>query len=93
MILSSFLFLDWKFSILNLPYKFDTQLEAHVIEKTVEEIKWYKKIYQRRGIWEHLTNPLYILVVLFLTFLIITHSHSICHHYHQLFSVLLSVLY
>jgi hypothetical protein len=29
-------------------------------------MKWYQKIHQRVGIWEHLTNPLYISTVLFL---------------------------
>ena len=32
--------------------------------------KWYTNIRQRVGIWKHLTNPLYILVVLYLSILL-----------------------
>ncbi|CAF4972696.1 unnamed protein product, partial [Rotaria sp. Silwood1] len=73
--LSSFLFLDWKFSILNLPYKFQQELDetpAAPTNNTSSETKWYTNIYQRNGIWEYLTSPLYILVVLFLSFLMMT---------------------
>ncbi|CAF4803875.1 unnamed protein product [Rotaria sp. Silwood1] len=73
MLFSSFEFLDWKFQILNLGYTFDTKLEQTktvTIENTKIETKWYGKIRQRIGIWEHLTNPLYIFVVLYLSFLL-----------------------
>ena len=32
--------------------------------------KWYIQIRQRQGVWKHLTSPLYILVVLFLSILL-----------------------
>ncbi|CAF3651966.1 unnamed protein product [Rotaria sp. Silwood1] len=73
MLFSSFEFLDWKFQILNLGYTFDTKLEQTktiITENTKIETKWYGKIRQRIGIWEHLTNPLYIFVVLYLSFLL-----------------------
>ncbi|CAF4848777.1 unnamed protein product [Rotaria sp. Silwood1] len=73
MLFSSFEFLDWKFQILNLGYTFDTKLEQTktvTIENTKIETKWYGKIRQRIGIWEHITNPLYIFVVLYLSFLL-----------------------
>ena len=34
-----------------------------------ESLKWYQNITQRRGIWEHLTSPIYILIVLFFSIL------------------------
>lgn len=38
---------------------------------TVEISQWYTNIYRRIGVWKHLTNPLYILVVLFLSILLL----------------------
>ncbi|CAF3525400.1 unnamed protein product [Rotaria sp. Silwood1] len=73
MFFSSFLFLDWKFPILNLGYTFDTKLEqtkTTPVDEVQIKTKWYEKIYRRIGLWEHLTNPLYILVVLYLSFLL-----------------------
>ncbi|CAF4104524.1 unnamed protein product [Rotaria sp. Silwood2] len=76
--LSSFLFLDWKISILNLPYKFNDgsnqipSTSKNIISKVIDtpcDTKWYTKIYQRIGLWQHLTNPLYVLNVLYLGFL------------------------
>ncbi|CAF3952082.1 unnamed protein product [Rotaria sordida] len=80
MLISSFLFLDLKFPILNLPYKFDTKLEKKqdsCINTTnensssnnneIDKMKWYTRILKQKGVWHHLTSPLYILVVLFLT--------------------------
>lgn len=32
-------------------------------------LKWYENITHRQGIWEHLTSPIYILIVLFLSIL------------------------
>lgn len=58
MFLTSFLFLDWKYLFLNLPYKFDVQLELN--DQTNE-----------KNFLKHLLNPLYILVVLFLSILLI----------------------
>ncbi|CAF0855764.1 unnamed protein product [Didymodactylos carnosus] len=91
---SSCLFMDWKFPLLNLPYKFDSRLEEiqkDIIRKYIfrsygryavhkpfflkgpdtNKIKWYKMICKRKGLWKHLTSPLYILVVLFLSILLI----------------------
>ena len=34
-------------------------------------MKWYLQIYHRLGIWKHLTSPLYIMVVIFVSFLLI----------------------
>ena len=70
MLVSSFLFLDWKFPILNLPYKFDTKFENASVE-IIKGSKWYMNMYNRRGVWRHLTNPFYILVVLFLSVLLL----------------------
>ncbi|CAF3259592.1 unnamed protein product [Rotaria sp. Silwood2] len=76
--LSSFLFLDWKISILHLPYKFNDgsnqipSTSKNIISKVIDtpcDTKWYTKIYQRIGLWQHLTNPLYVLNVLYLGFL------------------------
>ncbi|UJR13126.1 hypothetical protein I4U23_000150 [Adineta vaga] len=69
MFLSSFLFLDWKFPILNLEYKLDTKLERMETIST-NGTKWYTNIYQRVGFWKYITNPLYILVVLYLSILL-----------------------
>ncbi|CAF3837706.1 unnamed protein product [Rotaria magnacalcarata] len=77
LLLSSFLFFDWKFAVLNLPYKFIQESTSTTTKQTNDpsvEIKWYTKIRQRTGIWEHLTNPLYILAVLYLSFLMIPNS-------------------
>ncbi|CAF5037837.1 unnamed protein product, partial [Rotaria sp. Silwood1] len=74
LLISSFLFLDWKFPILNLPYKLNIEPDHHPATPTTNhptETKWYTKIHHRVGIWKHLISPLYILVVLFLSFLIL----------------------
>lgn len=80
LVFSSFLYLDWTFAILNLPYQFDTKLEeknvssSSVANKSIDEtdkMKWYTLILKRKGVWQHLTSPLYILVVLFLSFLLL----------------------
>ncbi|CAF4769593.1 unnamed protein product [Rotaria sp. Silwood1] len=60
MLITSFLFLDWKYSFLNLPYKFDVQLES----TDENELN-------RNSFWKHFRSPLYILVVLFLSILLI----------------------
>ncbi|CAF1305896.1 unnamed protein product [Rotaria sordida] len=60
MFITSFCFLDWKYSFLNLPYKFDVQLEL-TDENELD----------RSSFWEHFRSPLYILVVLFLSILLI----------------------
>jgi hypothetical protein len=31
----------------------------------VEKSKWYIKIYRRHGVWEHILSPVYIMLVLF----------------------------
>jgi hypothetical protein len=59
MFLTSFLFLDWKYSFLNLPYKFDVQLEL-----TTDQLN-------ENHFSKYLFNPLYILVVLFLSIVLI----------------------
>ena len=100
MLISSFMFLDWRFPILNLPYQFDTKLEKKNVSATVitgrwitknsllifshclggnqlannselDEMKWYTRILRRKGVWHYLTSPLYLLVVLFLSILLL----------------------
>ncbi|CAF1434745.1 unnamed protein product [Adineta ricciae] len=77
MLISSFLFLDWKFTLWNLPYGTDVKLEqpstipSELTDRTTAEVKWYSKIYQRTGVWSHLLSPVYILVVLFLSILLL----------------------
>ncbi|CAF3225742.1 unnamed protein product [Rotaria sp. Silwood2] len=80
MLISSFLYLDWRFSILNLPYQFDTKLEEKNVSSVrvtskpigeIDKIKWYTRILKRKGVWYHLTSPLYILVVFFLSILLL----------------------
>lgn len=61
---SSFLFLDWTFPILNLPYKFDTHLEENSSKDESD------KVYRHQGVWQHIISPLYILLILFLSILI-----------------------
>jgi len=58
MFLTSFLFIDWKYSLFNLPYKFDIQLE---LTNQLNE----------NHFWKYLLSPLYILVVLFLSIVLI----------------------
>ncbi|CAF1119660.1 unnamed protein product [Rotaria sordida] len=73
MFFSAFLFLDWKFPILNLGYTFDSKLKQTIttpVDEVHSKTKWYEQIYRRIGLWEHLTNPLYIVVVLYLGFLL-----------------------
>ncbi|CAF0951989.1 unnamed protein product [Adineta ricciae] len=73
MFISSFLFLDWKFPILNLGYTMDTKLEQTQTISTINannKSKWYTNIYQRVGFWKYLLNSLYILVVLYLSILL-----------------------
>ncbi|CAM4866798.1 unnamed protein product [Rotaria socialis] len=60
MFLTSFLFLDWKYSFLKLPYKFDIHLEVADEEES-----------NRNTLWKNLRSPLYILVVLFLSIVLI----------------------
>ncbi|CAF2769945.1 unnamed protein product [Rotaria sp. Silwood2] len=84
MLISSFVFLDWRFPILNLPYQFDTKLEKKKIRSNIinnedqssnnseiDKTKWYMRILKRKGVWNYLTSPLYILVVLFLSILLL----------------------
>ncbi|UJR19500.1 hypothetical protein I4U23_022629 [Adineta vaga] len=59
MLFTSFLFLDWNYSFLNLPYQFDKQ----------SEIKDEIKVNNFR---RHLTSPLYLLLVAFLSILLIS---------------------
>jgi len=59
MLLTSFLFLDWKYSFFKLPYKFNIQLE---LTDQLNENHFSK----------YLLNPLYILVVLFLSIVLIS---------------------
>ena len=40
------------------------------LSKAAFETKFYKKILKCQGIWKHLTSPLYILVVLYLSVLL-----------------------
>lgn len=72
---SGFLFLDWTFPCLNLPYQFNRTLEkktnsSDMIDESME-MKWYQRIIQRKGVWFYLTSPLYIFVVLFLSILLL----------------------
>ncbi|CAF1326308.1 unnamed protein product [Adineta ricciae] len=78
MLVTSFWNFDWKFSLFNLPYKFDTSLEETFTEEKISsnemtidiiKLKWYQRIYKRTGVWKHLTSPLYILTVLYLAIL------------------------
>ncbi|UJR12570.1 hypothetical protein I4U23_016746 [Adineta vaga] len=78
MLISSFIFLDWRFSILNLPYQFNTKLEKKALppntiadDGELEKLKWYARIFQRKGVWHYLTSPLYLLVILFLSVLLL----------------------
>ncbi|CAF1210015.1 unnamed protein product [Rotaria sordida] len=84
MLISSFIFLDWKFPILNLPYQFDIKLEKKNIHSNIitnedqssnnseiDKMKWYIRILKRQGVWHYLTSPLYLLVVLFLSILLL----------------------
>ncbi|CAF1117414.1 unnamed protein product [Adineta steineri] len=78
MLISSFIFLDWTFPVLNLPYHSDTKMENKTGSLTVtvddnesERIKWYTRILKRQGVWHYLTSPLYLLVVLFLSILLL----------------------
>jgi len=34
--------------------------------------KWYQNMFQRKGIWKHLLSPLYIMVVMFLSILLLS---------------------
>ncbi|CAF1603487.1 unnamed protein product [Adineta ricciae] len=78
LLISSFLFLDWKFTFLNLSYQFDRKQDKITTRnpESSEIInngkKWYKRIYKRLGSWEYLSSPLYIMIVLFLSTLFIT---------------------
>jgi hypothetical protein len=74
LLISSFIFLDWTFPILNVPYRFNTELEKKNIssDNEINQMKWYRRILERKGVWHYLTSPLYILVVLFLSFLLLT---------------------
>ncbi|CAF1363219.1 unnamed protein product [Adineta steineri] len=60
MFLTSFLFLDWNYSYWNLPYKFNIELESNNQNELNEN-----------NLWKNLLNPLYLLVVLFLSILLI----------------------
>ncbi|CAF1294440.1 unnamed protein product, partial [Adineta steineri] len=60
MFLTSFLFLDWNYSYWNLPYKFNIELESTNQNELNEN-----------NLWKNLLNPLYLLVVLFLSILLI----------------------
>ncbi|CAF3078445.1 unnamed protein product [Rotaria sp. Silwood2] len=84
MLISSFLYLDWRFPILNLPYRFDTKFEKkqdHSVIITgedqssngseIDNMKWYIRVLNREGVWHHLLSPLYLLVVLFLSILLL----------------------
>lgn len=49
-------------------------LEISTIEDSTNHttnMKWYSRMYRRVGVWKHLTSPLYILVVLYLSILLI----------------------
>ena len=37
----------------------------------IDKMKWYTRVLKRQGVWQHLTSPLYILVVLFLSILLL----------------------
>ena len=63
MLITSLLFLDWKYSCLNLPYQFNLQLESHGQESTDQ--------LNERNFWKYFFSPLYLLVVLFLSLVLI----------------------
>ncbi|CAF4879137.1 unnamed protein product [Rotaria sp. Silwood1] len=82
MLVSSFVFLDWSFPLLNLPYQFNTTLEKKNISQDIltdhlsnhneiNQMNWYERILKRKGVWHHLISPLYLLVVLFLRLLLL----------------------
>ncbi|CAF3816856.1 unnamed protein product [Rotaria sp. Silwood1] len=82
MLVSSFVFLDWSFPLLNLPYQFNTTLEKKNISQDIltdhlsnhneiNQMNWYERILKRKGVWHHLISPLYLLVVLFLSLLLL----------------------
>ncbi|CAF4029564.1 unnamed protein product, partial [Rotaria sordida] len=84
MLISSFIYLDWRFPILNLSYQFDTKLEKKNIysniitnedqssnNSEIDKMKWYIRILKRQGVWHYLTSSLYLLVVLFLSSLLL----------------------
>jgi hypothetical protein len=37
----------------------------------LDKMKWYTRILKRKGVWHYLTSPLYILMVLFLSILLL----------------------
>ncbi|CAF2755904.1 unnamed protein product [Rotaria sp. Silwood2] len=76
MFVTACFFMDWKFQFLNLPYKFATNSNANIEptqphESNVDNMTWYQRIIKRVGVWEHLLSPVYILVVLYLSFLLL----------------------
>ncbi|CAF0942748.1 unnamed protein product [Didymodactylos carnosus] len=84
MLISSFVFLDWRFPILNLPYQFDTKLGKKTVlpriiagedqssnNSEIDKMKWHTRVLKRKGVWYYLTSPLYLLVVLFLSILLL----------------------
>ncbi|CAF1035387.1 unnamed protein product [Rotaria sordida] len=80
MIGSALLFMDWRFQLLNLPYGFVTNSETDKQSRKSIEIDnaanminmpWYRRIVNRVGVWQHLLNPIYIFVVLYLSVLLL----------------------
>ncbi|CAF0837946.1 unnamed protein product [Rotaria sordida] len=80
MIITACFFMDWKFPFLHLPYEFApssntnnnlTESADNNQRSNVNEMVWYQRIVNRVGVWEHLLSPVYILVVLYLSFLLL----------------------
>lgn len=70
MLMTSFAFLDWKYSFCKLPYQFNLQLESNGSETDRSN---------GGNFWKHFTSPLYLLVVLFLSLVLIpTVFLSVC---------------
>lgn len=62
MLFTSFAFLDWKYSFLKLPYQFNQQLETG--EQDADRSN-------EKSFWNYFSSPLYLLVVLFLSLVLI----------------------
>ena len=70
MLFTSFAFLDWKYSFLRLPYQFNRQLESVGQDSSRSNEK---------NFWKYFSSPLYLLVVLFLSLVLIpTVFLSVC---------------
>ena len=73
---TSFIFLDWKYSLLNLPYQFDLRAESRneSIDKKNQFVSFLNIFLDEeneKSLLKYIFSPLYVLVVLFLSILLI----------------------